>query len=1326
MATEFINGQWRIPNSWNVDESNQKKISNYSMDFNGVDGNINLGAGSPFNFNNAAGDLPFSFSMWFNIRDYGNIPNASGLFAKNAEVSLQQYRVLYFSSKLRLMIATQGTGSGESFIEQTNTWVPNANQWYHLVFTYDGRGGNDSASGLKMYIDKVEQTVSVTQGSYDKMITTAAPLVIGSRSDDSNYTKGSFDLFSVFDYELTQAQINTLYGDSAAGYFQVGNPMALTTNPVAFYQLGDQDLIGVGNYNGANWLVPNQVTGNGFNSVFNFNGSQLINLNNGSSSDGILGETTSFTVSAWIKPTAGTHALLGSFGGGTTTKTFGITILASSLLIASVGTFTGGSFSQYDSRTLVGSSITFGVWQHISVIYDATDLKIFINGVNLTHTTSVPANITLARTVSSYPDVIGRFSQFNNPYYTGQLSNLSIWRNVVQNPVTLYNNGVPSDLTSLNPTSWYKLNNTDVFNSGTGNWTIKDYGSRGEDGTSDGMTSSSLVNSDLPSSTSGYSPYAIDLDGVDQNFVVDNSSEDLNTDFISISAWFFQDNTAANSSFPAIIINGFTGSGNSYWGLVMRPGNIVRAQLKLTDSNGNEAFVIQDITETITTGQWNHVAMTYDGTTLKGYINGVEETLSLVTSAPGVTPIVTSSGPILYSVPGMNSQDLLIGKRGTDSFRINGKLSNISIFSSGLSRAQVATIYNNGIPGDISSLNPLAWWELGSMMGFNGGNTYTALSNTDSNYAAVSTSTMEDVSVVNGPGYSNGGLGTSSLVIEKQAPYSFNNALSQSMAISNRDDSQASDTYPFIFELDLSAQSNPFTWNSANMNSSVNTFPFTVDWGDGTVESIALSDLVNLKLQHVYDTSAYPRPVIQYGRADDVGRLRSPGAAGTQPPSSLGVIRSLKQIGRAPWSQLRIYDWTNAISQTQSSDIPDLSNLTNLASCFYKAQKMNQANVGQWDMSNIRTATAMFYQNLRFNQDLNTWDTSSLRSDNIAGMDLRSMFSTCNSFNGNIANFFMGRTTSGSSMFYQNFAMNQDLSTKFISAAASPTGSSYVAWDVSNFTNYQSMLGQCKVFNKSISNWNIGGNSSITSINFSNLFAGSFRFDQDISTKFISAAASPTNVAYTAWDTSKVTNMSLMLYNAQDFGTIGDISNWNTSNVTTLSNFSNYSDYFNNDLSTKSVIVNGVTYTAWDVSSCLNFASMFYDADAFSKNLRSWNLNPNITNVVKMFFGANNAAVGMSVANYTDTIVGWAIKHTQGTYNPNNLDFNTVTASQPGFETSRIENEDNDGTKTNYSVLYGAAWTNTGWTEAGDAADYLKRSTGEGGAGWQDFESKRV
>jgi len=1103
MATEFINGQWRIPNDWNVDESNQNKISNYSMDFSGVDGNINLGAGSPFNFNTADSDLPFSFSMWFNRGDETMV-NASALFAKNSEGSLQQYRVLYFNQRLRLMIAPQGTGGSESFIDLTNTWIPDANQWYHLVFTYDGGGEGTSASGLKMYIDKVEQAVTITQiSTYTNMITTAAPLVIGSRSNDSFYSIGSFDLFSVFNYELTQAQIDILYGDSAAGYFQVGNPMAITPNPVAFYPLGDQDLI----FAGANWLIPNQVAGTD-SLVFNFSATQFIGCGNNSSINQV---GTVFTMSCWVNTTS---QVRGSIMGTFNTTNYGGYFIE---LMANGTVFGGFNSNLFNSRAKFSlATVDDGNWHHVCYTISGTntsDINVYIDGVASNGTFSQQGTPANANTTNSFQ--INNQSTSSSARYIGLTSNVQVFTATLTGSEvsTLYNNGIPLlSLSSIPQNSslqgWWKLNETTTLIAGL--WVVPDDSANTNGGLSSGMTASNRVLSNLPKASGGYSPYAIELNGTDENFVVDNSSKDLNTDFISISAWFFQDNPAANSSFPAIIINGFQGSGSSYWGLVMRPGNVVRVQLKLTDSNGNTAFVIQDITETITTDQWNHVAMTYDGTTLKGYVNGVEETLSLVTSAPGVTPIVTSSGPILYSVPGMNSQDLLIGKRGTDSFRINGKLSNISIFSSGLSTAQMATIYNNGIPGDISSLNPLAWWELGSMMGFNGVNTYTALSNTDSNYAAVSTSNMDADNVVNGPGYSDGGSGTSSLVIEKQAPYSFNNALSESMAISNRDDSQASDPYPLMTELDLTSETSSYTFTTPTLYTSGD---ISIDWGDGSAIQ-QTGTISNTKLTHVYDTDAYPRPLIQWGRSTDAGKIS---IFLVQSGVSRTTISNLKQWGKSfNGTQINFLSASNMVITAQ--DIPDLSNVTTLASMFQNCSSITTIpNIEKWDVSNKAvSASSMFRSCSNFiATDLDNF------ADNIFTAQL-AIFGACSSLNSTSLSKWRTRGNMGEA-FENMSSLDQDLSTKTVTRANTST---YIAWDISDCTSIFQLLDFNSGFtgtNPNISNWDT---SNIIGNGFGYLTL-SAKINSDMSTKQISTP-NPYNTAYTAWDVSGGTNFISM------------------------------------------------------------------------------------------------------------------------------------------------------------------------------------------------------
>lgn len=1095
MATEFINEQWRIPNSWNVDESNQDKISNYSMKFNGTDTFVNVGLIKPFN--NAVSNFAVSYWIKANFSD-DQIHFDFRYNAANRGVAMEN------GGGTQLIFYTAGN-SGTTW--STPVSGLNSNEWNHIVLNFDGSIA-EAADKAEFWINGDKKTNTVVSPGNSSTIAISGDGFLGNGFNPYKL-EGQLDQFCTFDYTLSSSQIAILYGNSAAGYFQIGNPMALTPNPVAFYPLGDQGLIGAG-YNGANWLVPNQVAISLSSYVFNFDGTDdYIDL--GDSDDFSFGNGVTdspFSVSAWVNMTDATRfiTIAKDATGG---REYVITTLSDDKLYFYL---LDNSSNGYIGRCSPAVTSNQGNWIHTVYTYNgnssSSGIKIYLNGSPVDNDVYEGGSYEAMENANTALN-IGRQERGLN-YTNGLISNTAIFNTELTSTqvTTLYNNGEPGDISSLSPISWYKLNAADTFDAP--DWTINDYGSGGNDGTSVNMTSANLVVSDLQQ-TSGYSPYAIELNGTDQNFVVDNSSKDLNVENVSLSAWFFQDNTAASSSFPAIIINGFKGTnGGSYWGLVMRPGNIVRAQLKLIDPNGNEAFVIQDITRTITTGQWNHVAMTYDGTTLKGYINGVEETLSLVTSAPGVTPIVTSSGPITYSVPGMNSQDLLIGKRGTDSFRLNGKLSNFAVWGSGLSTAQVATIYNNGIPGNISSLNPLAWWELGSMMGFNGVDTYTALSNTDSNYAAVSTANMEANDVVNGPGYSDGGLGISSLVIEKQAPYSFNNALSESMSISNRDDSQASDPYPLIMQLDLTGETSSYTFTTPILYTSGD---ISIDWGDGSAIQ-QTGTIGNAKLTHVYDTDAYPRPLIQWGKSTDAGKISR---FLVQNGVSKATIANLKQWGKSfNGIQINFLNSLNMVITAQ--DIPDLSNLTTMVAMFQGCSSITTIpNIEKWDVSNKGVSTnAMF----RFCTNFIATDLDNF-ADNIFTTQL-AMFGNCSSLNstsiskwrtrGSMAEAFEGMTS-----------LDQDLSTKTVTRADTST---YIAWDISDCTSLAQLLDVDSGFtgtNPNISNWDT---SNIIGIGFTRitLFA---KINSDMSTKQISTP-NPYNTAYTAWDVSGGTSFVSM------------------------------------------------------------------------------------------------------------------------------------------------------------------------------------------------------
>ena len=1103
MATEFVDKQWRIPNSWNVDESNQGKISNYSMKFNNASTNFIQFPETDFLKSGQA-----SFSFWSNPNTYGGATNYgyffSGTLLANGGLAMSEGST---SGGYTPGVLYWYNGSASIILDVTLT----ENVWNHIVIVFDG-------TTITTYKDGSNPvTTTITAPSEIKFNT------IGKFfPSNSNILNGELDQVCVFDYALSASQVSTLYGNNSAGYFQIGNPMALTPNPVVFYPLGDQDVQQT--VDSTDWRIPNQVAG-AFSSVFTSGGAApgTINLANPVP----LGSNK--TVSFWFKLSSSASFAFAAFTaqGGDAGNCYYPYFLSSNS--ASLKWYVSDAYCGGTGFLLIGGNggaPGVDTWAHAAVVGDGSSIICYLNGAQVQQASS-DRNATIQRLITNPTQSIefSNFSIFN--------TNLSLTG--TESITSLYNNGTPPDLTDYsNIIHWWKLNEKDTFNSATGNWTIKDYiGSN--NGTSSNMTSASLVSSDLPSVTSGYSPWAIDLDGIDDNFTIDNSSKDLNVENISISTWFFQDDSAAASSYPAIIINGFSGSGSSYWGLVMRPGNIVRAQLKLRDSNGNEAFVAQDITETITTDQWNHIAMTYDGTTLKGYINGVEETLSLVTSAPGVTPIVTSSGPIIYSVPGMNSQDLLIGKRGTDGFRINGKISNFAIWGSGLTSAQIATIYNNGIPGDISSLNPLAWWELGIMTGFNSG-TWTAISNSDSNFTAVSTANMTESDLVNGPGYSTNATGTSTLVLEKQAPYSFNNALSENMAISNRDDSQASDPYPLMIELDLTGETSSYTFTAPILWTSGDV---SIDWGDGSAIQ-QTGTISNTRLTHVYDTDTYPRPLIQWGKSTDAGKISRFQVQGAG--SRLNIF-NLKQWGKAFYNlqpSLLQINFNNAVNMIiTAQDIPDFSSLTTMASMFYRCTNITTIpNIEKWDVSNKAISASQMF---RFCSNFIATDLDNF-ADNVFD-NQSAMFGNCTSLNS--ASFSKWRIRGAMSETFESMSsLDQDLSTKTVTRA---DGSTYIAWDISECTSLSQLLDYNIGFtgtNPNISNWDT---SNLVGSGLAYLFLAA-KMNSDISTKQISTP-NPYNTTYTAWDVSGVTSFYAMFQANSIFNQ--NLRTWQLSESTT-------------------------------------------------------------------------------------------------------------------------------------------------------------------------------
>lgn len=111
-------------------------------------------------------------------------------------------------------------------------------------------------------------------------------------------------------------------------------------------------------------------------------------------------------------------------------------------------------------------------------------------------------------------------------------------------------------------------------------------------------------------------------------------------------------------------------------------------------------------------------------------------------------------------------------------------------------------------------------------------------------------------------------------------------------------------------------------------------------------------------------------------------------------------------------------------------------------------------------------------------------------------------------------------------------------------------------------------------FDEDISSWDT---SNVT--NMSKMFYDADFFNQDIS----------------FWDVSKVTNMSSMFFGSLSFNQ--DISNWDVSNVRDMRWMFDNASNFNQNISN------------WDVGNALDMGWMFSYADAFNQDISNWDVS---------------------------------------------------------------------------------------------------------------------
>ena len=338
---------------------------------------------------------------------------------------------------------------------------------------------------------------------------------------------------------------------------------------------------------------------------------------------------------------------------------------------------------------------------------------------------------------------------------------------------------------------------------------------------------------------------------------------------------------------------------------------------------------------------------------------------------------------------------------------------------------------------------------------------------------------------------------------------------------------------------------------------------FTVNWGDGTTSKVTSYNSVNAT--HHYGSGG----VYVVNISGNITGWAFPVHFFIfTPVCSAGDAAKLIDI--LQWGSLKLsnsgyqFAFCNNLVNFTANDTPDLTNVNNLARMFYNDSKFN-GNIDDWNTSSVTNMGGMFEYAFSFNQSLNNWNTSSVT--NMGGM-----FDGTSHFNQPLNNWDTSSVTNMGGMFEYAYSFNQPLDN----------------WDTSSVTNMGSMFCRASSFNQPLNNWDT---SKVTDMD--NMFYNAFSFNQPLNN----------------WDTSSVNDMSWMFDGTSHFNQ--PLNNWDTSKVTDMAGMFRYTSSFNQPLNN------------WDTSKVTDMEDMFGETSSFNQPLNNWDTS-SVTNMGGMFEGASS------------------------------------------------------------------------------------------------------
>lgn len=167
---------------------------------------------------------------------------------------------------------------------------------------------------------------------------------------------------------------------------------------------------------------------------------------------------------------------------------------------------------------------------------------------------------------------------------------------------------------------------------------------------------------------------AVDFDGSDDTVVIAHDDTLDLTENITIAAWVYADSFLTDN---AILEK--RSSSSSYPIGYSFSVNQDRKLRFFSRDNSTSTRVDAVSSSTITSGGWRHVAVTYDRSNVRFYINGQ------AAGAPADTSALNS-----------NTHDLTVGLTGNGFWDWNGRIDELGVWNTALSQADIVELYERG------------------------------------------------------------------------------------------------------------------------------------------------------------------------------------------------------------------------------------------------------------------------------------------------------------------------------------------------------------------------------------------------------------------------------------------------------------------------------------------------------------------------------------------------------------------------------------------------------------------------------------------------------